>query len=380
MLQFNNLFSFGLFLVPMQTYDPLVSIIIINWNGGAVLERCLASVFLQTVQSIEVILVDNASTDHSMDQMEARWPQVNIIRMEKNMGFAAANNIAAGVARGKWLALLNSDAFPEPNWLESLLAASEEYPGPFFFASCQIQANDPEKLDGTGDQYNIGGIAWRRQHNQPVDGAINVVDEVFSACGASAFYPRKAFLDAGGFDDSFFSYLEDIDLGFRLRLLGYRCLYVPQARVFHVGSASLGRESEFAIYHSLRNMVWVFYKNMPARYFWKYLPVHVFMSFAYSLYYALCCCPWISLRAMKDALLGLPSVLRTRKKIQSTLIADPEEVIRMIRMPLRKKRNPFGVILLLPKMLIAFVYAVKKCRSERQIPDQADVLKEISAL
>lgn len=330
------------------------------------LQRCLKSVFAQTIQNIEVILVDNASTDHSLDDIEKYWPLIKIVRMEQNMGFAAANNIAARAAHGEWLALLNSDAFPEPDWLEALLAASEKHSDLFFFASCQIQANNPNTLDGTGDLYNTGGVAWRRQQNQPVDNAVNVVDEVFSACGASAFYPRDAFLEAGGFDDSFFSYLEDVDLGFRLRLLGYRCLYVPSARVFHVGSASLGKGSEFAIYHSLRNMVWVFYKNMPAPYFWKYLPVHVTMNFVYSLYYASCYCPWISLRAAKDALLGLPSVLAARKKIQTTLQVDPYDVIRLIHSPFRKGRNPLGIIIILPKLLINFILAVKRCREQRR--------------
>jgi len=359
---------------------PLISVVIVNWNGEDVLQRCLESVFAQTIRDIEVILVDNASIDRSLDGIEEHWPLVNIIRMEKNVGFAAANNIAARAAHGQWLALLNSDAFPEPDWLETLLAASEKHPGLFFFASCQIQANDPGKLDGTGDQYNTGGIAWRRQHNQPVGDVVDVVNEVFSACGASAFYPRNAFLEAGGFDDTFFSYFEDVDLGFRLRLLGYRCLYIPNARVLHVGSSSLGKDSKFAIYHSLRNMVWTFFKNMPAPYFWKYLPVHIVMSFGYSLYYALCCCPWTSLKATRDALLGLPAVLRSRKRIQSNLQVDPREVMRMVSSSLRKSKNLLGLFVIIPKVLITFVRAVKRCRKQRQILDQADLLKEISTL
>ena len=359
---------------------PLVSVVIVNWNGESVLQRCLESVFAQTIRDVEVILVDNASTDRSLDGIEEHWSLIKIIRMKKNMGFAAANNIAARAAHGQWLALLNSDAFPEPDWLESLLAASEKHTGLFFFASCQIQANDPGKLDGTGDQYNTGGIAWRRQHNQPVGDAINTVNEVFSACGASAFYPRNAFLEAGGFDDTFFSYFEDVDLGFRLRLLGYRCLYIPNARVLHVGSSSLGKDSKFAIYHSLRNMVWTFFKNMPAPYFWRYLPIHMTMSFGYSLYYALCCCPWVSLRAAKDAFLGLPVILRSRRKIQANLQVDPREVMSMIRSPSLKSKNLLGLFVIPLKVIIVFVHAVKKCRKQRRAPDQTDLLKEISTI
>jgi GT2 family glycosyltransferase len=310
--------------------------------------------------------VDNASTDNSLGVVENRWPEVRVIRMEKNVGFAAANNAAAHVAKGRWLALLNPDAFPAPDWFQALLTACETHPSRYFFASCQIQADNPNLLDGTGDQYSTGGIAWRRHHGRLVDEVPQLMDEVFSACGASAFYPRDAYLSVGGFDESFFSYLEDIDLGFRLRLSGYRCLYVPQARVFHVGSASLGVNSEFAIYHSLRNLVWVYFKNMPAPYFWKFFPVHLMTSIGYSLYYAFCCCPCVSLRAAKDALLGLPSILDTRKKIQANLQVVPDEVIRIIKNPFRRKSYRFGFFLLLPKLVFEFAFAVKKCREQQR--------------
>lgn len=366
MLQFNYPIIYVCIHISMQLKDPLISVIIVNWNGGGMLQRCLETVFQQTLQDIEVILVDNASTDDSLELVEQRWPSVRIIHMEENKGFAVANNLAAQSAHGTWIALLNSDAFPEPHWLESLIDASQTHSGLFFFASCQIQADDSGKIDGTGDQYNIGGIAWRRQHNEPMNKAVSVMDEVFGACGASAFYPRDAFLGVGGFDESFFSYLEDVDLSFRLRLQGYRCMYVPDARVLHVGSASLGRESEFAIYHSLRNMVWVYFKNMPTPYFWIYLPVHMVMSFGYSSLYALCCCPWVSLRAMRDALLGLPSTLAARKVIQSTRNIDPAEVIRMMKKTSRRKRTLLEVIFLLPRLLIAFVKAVINCRKQHR--------------
>jgi GT2 family glycosyltransferase len=299
----------------MDPDKPLVSVVIVYWNGIDFIDRCLDSLFMQTFQDFEVILVDNGSKEHPLMDTAARWPRVKVIRLDKNCGFAVANNVAAGVAKGRWLALLNSDAFPEPGWLESLLEAADGHPDLFFFASCQIQANDPRTLDGTGDEYNIGGVAWRRQSGEPVEQAIRVVDEVFSACGASAFYPKDAFLSVGGFDEDFFSYLEDVDLGFRLRLLGYRCLYVPQAKVLHIGSASSGRDSKFSIYYSQRNMLWTFIKNMPSPYVWKYLPHHIIYNLIYALHYGLCCCPFVSLRAKKDAILGLPAMLRKRKEI-----------------------------------------------------------------
>ena len=139
----------------------------------------------------------------------------------------------ARLARGQWLALLNADAFPEPDWLERLLEAAETIPNAFF-ASRQIQANSTELLDGEGDVYHISGLAWRRNYGLPVLEKFDT-EEIFSSCAAAALYPRQAFLDAGGFDEDYFSYHEDVDLGFRLRLKGLRCFYVPKAVVYHVG-------------------------------------------------------------------------------------------------------------------------------------------------
>ena len=189
----------------MDISTPLVSVIIVYWNGEKFIDRCLEALFAQTFQDFEVILVDNGSSHNLLDNLQTRWNRIKVVRLEKNIGFAAANNIAAKIANGKWLALLNSDAFPEPNWLSALLEASDKYPELFFFTSCQIQANAPYKLDGTGDEYNIGGIAWRRQSEEHVETAVQIVDEVFSACAAAALYPKDIFLASGGFDESFFS-------------------------------------------------------------------------------------------------------------------------------------------------------------------------------
>jgi GT2 family glycosyltransferase len=346
----------------MDKHSPHVTVIIVYWNGIDFIDRCLKALFAQTFQDFEVILVDNGSTDGAMADIEKHWPQIQALRLDKNLGFAVANNVAAKKAKGEWLALLNSDAFPEPGWLAALLLASEEHPDLFFFASQQIQANDPHLLDGTGDEYNIGGIAWRRQYDMPVEEAVQVVDEVFSACGAAAFYPKDAFLSVGGFDEDFFSYLEDVDLGFRLRLKGFRCLYVPMAKVLHVGSASLGRESEFAIYHSQRNMAWMYLKNMPSPYFWRYLPRHILLNFFFSMYYGFCYCFCISWRAKRDALLGMRTMLRKRKEIQADIRIDTKELTRVIRFPRNKSKNPLGLIIFAPRLLYKFILAVRACR------------------
>jgi GT2 family glycosyltransferase len=228
--------------------SPLVSVIIVIWNSKKYLPACLDALLAQTNKDFEIVIMDNGSTDLEYLDLEENYPELEmtIKKLNENLGFAVANNIGARLARGKWLALLNADAFPEPDWLEQLLRAADDNPEFTFFASRQIQANTPELLDGTGDTYHVSGLAWRQNYNHPVSKYGIQSGEVFSACAAAALYLRDDFIKVGGFDEDYFSYHEDVDLGFRLRLIGGRCLYVPQAVVYHVGSASTGKTSDFA--------------------------------------------------------------------------------------------------------------------------------------
>jgi len=293
-----------------------VSILILAWNSAAHLPHCLAALSLQTYKDFEIVIVDNGSKDDALNDLHERYPalQFRIHRLESNLGFSAANNIGARLARGQWLTLLNADAFPEPDWLEHLLEAAKRYPGAFF-TSRQIQADDPSHLDGEGDVYHVSGLAWRRNYNSPVNQTIEQ-QEVFSACGAAAMFPRQAFLEAGGFDEDYFSYHEDVDLGFRLRLRGLRCIFVPQAVVHHVGSASTGKKSSFAIYHGHRNLVWTFFKDMPSTLFWLYLPLHIAVNIFFLIYFTLNGQGRAIWRAKWDALRGLPAVIKKRQSVQ----------------------------------------------------------------
>ncbi len=267
---------------------PKVSIIISTWNSGKVLPECLNCLAQQTAKDFEVIIVDNGSTDNSILGLHEKWSTLDfqIQSLEKNIGFAAANNLGAHLAVGEWLALLNSDAYPNPTWLECLLQVAVREAKFSFFASRQLQADDPQILDGAGDVYHISGLAWRRFAGLPAAKFGLEPGEVFSPCAAAGLYSRQAFLQVGGFDESFFSYHEDVDLGFRLRLQGYRCLYVPEAVVLHVGSATVGAQSDFALYHWQRNFIWSFFQNMPSALFWQALPAHLMANFIFLLYYS----------------------------------------------------------------------------------------------
>jgi len=309
---------------------PKVTVVIVNWNGERFLDRCLSALQAQTVMPHEIILVDNASSDASLDIVR-RYPSVRVLPQQENLGFARGNNVAIEAAtESEWIALLNPDAFPVPRWLEVLLSAALDYPAFDIFGSKLVKADDLLILDGVGDAYHVSGRVWRIKHNEP-DVFSEQVSAVFSPCAAAALYRRSVLLEVGGFDEDFFCYVEDVDLGFRLRLVGCRCLSVLTAVVHHVGSGVTGgQHSDFSVYHGHRNLVWTFVKNMPGVLFWLLLPLHLVMNLASILWFLLKGRGGVILRAKRDALLGLPKMWRKRQVIQSTRIATVRELWRVM--------------------------------------------------
>ena len=305
------------------------TIITVNWNNSTHLYHCLNNLTSQSLSDLNIVLLDNGSIHRLADTLIKQYPTLKLItkQLNTNLGFAAANNIGARMAKGKWLALLNADAFPEPDWLENLVKAAEENPEYSFFSSRQIQANNPEYLDGAGDTYHISGLAWRNGYNHPTATYGLEQKEVFSACAAAAMIKKDVFLEMGGFDEDFFSYFEDVDLGFRLRLQGKKCLYVPEAVVHHVGSASTGKRSDFSVYYGYRNMIWTFFKNMPSPLFGLLLPVHIATLVFFILYLSLRGQGKVILRAVFDAIKGIPDVLKKRKEIQRNIKIKPFELL-----------------------------------------------------
>lgn len=316
--------------IELEISQPTVSVIIVSWNNFAYLSDCLQALKRQSVADFEVIIVDNGSTDDAFDHMQNLALQTRIERLRKNEGFSVANNIGARLARGKWIALLNADAFPESDWLEELLRAVDANPGHSIFASRQIQASKPDLLDGAGDAYHISGLAWRNAYKLSSKTHALEKREVFSACAAAALYRREDFLEVGGFDEDYFSYFEDVDLGFRLRLAGKKCLYVPEAVVHHVGSASTGKRSDFSVYYGYRNMVWTFFKDMPSPLIWFFLPVHIATLLFFVGYLSMRGQGKVILRAIRDALQGLPGILEKRKAIQKNKKINPSELLKVM--------------------------------------------------
>jgi GT2 family glycosyltransferase len=308
-----------------------VAIVVVNWNGGDVLTRCLDALAAQTVAPARILVVDNASTDGSADRLEERHRRVEVIRLAANVGFAAANNLAVRAAEDcDWVALLNPDAFPEPGWLAALLRAAADEPDYAFFASRLLQAGTPGTLDGAGDALHANGLAWRRDHGAPAAGTALAREETFSACAAAALYRRDTFLAVGGFDERYFCYFEDTDLAFRLRLAGHRCLYVPDAVVHHLGSALAGATSDFTVYHSYRNLAWTWGKNMPRRLAWRYAPEFALANVLLLGAFLVKGRPGVVLRAQRDALRGLGWVRAERRRLQAESSADADDIRRAL--------------------------------------------------
>lgn len=305
-----------------------IAVLIVNWNAGAYLARALEAVAAQTRAADRVIVVDNASTDGSRAAIDG-FPSVELIALDRNAGFAEGNNIAAQAAVGcDWLALLNPDAFPAPDWLATLEAATGAHPDVAMFASELRMHADETRLDGAGDAYHVSGLPWRIGHGEPARLSEMRPVEVFSPCGAAAFVRRDAFDAVGGFDPSFFCYVEDVDLAFRLRLRGHRCLLIPGAIVRHVGSGTTEYQSAFAVYHGHRNLVWAWAKNMPGWWWMFYAPQHIVLTMASLLRFGLNGHLRTIVRAKWDALGGLPRVLVERKRVQRTRTVEARTLMK----------------------------------------------------
>lgn len=308
-----------------------LAVIVVNYNAGAMLRDCLAALARQTIAPARVLVMDNGSSDGSAEACRSHFPSVEFHAMGYNAGFAKANNVAVDLASDcEWVALLNPDAFAEPAWIEAFERATAHFPGTDMFASCMLWASDPTIIDGAGDAYRVDGLAWPRSQGGRAADLPRSPREVFAPSAGAAFYRRKAFVDAGGFCERYFCYYEDVDLGFRLRLYGHDCRFLPDAVVLHVGSALTGKGSAFSVYHAHRNFVWTYVRNMPGRLFWLYLPAHLAANLASVLLFVRKGQSRVILRAKWHALRGLPRALCERWQIQRQRQVTPSDLLHVL--------------------------------------------------
>lgn len=306
---------------------PLVSTIIVSWNGRQHLPACLAAVAAQAGVDAETILVDNGSTDGTAEFVRANYPWVRLVALPENRGFAGGNNAGVLEARGRYVAFLNNDTVAANDWLKQLLAGLDGAGGFSVATSRIVYMHDPSILDSAGDGMLRWGGAFKRLHGAPASSASQSM-EVFGACGAAFLMPKALFDELGGFDESFFVSHEDVDLSYRARLKGHRCLYVAGAVVHHHGSATLGRVSPFAVFHGQRNLEWVYLKNTPAGLLLRTFPGHLVYTAAAAVHFARLGLLGAFLRAKLSALAGIPAVLRSRAKVQRSRTVGGDAIER----------------------------------------------------
>ncbi len=305
-----------------------VTVVIVTWNAADVIGLCLEALQRQIVQPRQILVVDNASTDATA-AVVSRFPQVRWIALSRNEGFARANNIAVAQCQTAWVALLNPDAFARPDWLASLMSAASNQPRVAALGSLQLQDEGGGFIDGEGDAMHWSGLIWRRGHGCVLRNATDQLapESVFSVCAAAAMYRRAAFEKVGGFDEDFFCYGEDVDLGFRLRLAGYDAVQIPTARVVHLGSALTGgRRSRFSVFYGQRNLLWIFVKNMPGWMFWVFLPLHVMMHLAQVARFCVAGHCQTVAKAKLQSLGGLPKMWSKRRTIQAERAVNPVQI------------------------------------------------------
>jgi len=296
---------------------PEISIVVVSWNGRRYLEACLRAAEAQRDVRAEIVLVDNGSTDGTVDFVRAAFPRVRIVRLDENRGFAGGSNAGAHEARGEFLAFLNNDTAPEPGWLSALRGGIDRAAGYTLVTSRIVYMHDPGVIDSAGDGLFRAGAAFKWHHGERVETAEASV-EVFGVCGAACLMPKAVFDELGGFDADFFASHEDVDLSYRARLRGYRCRYVPDAVVRHHGSATLGTISAFAVFHGQRNLEWMYLKNTPASLLIRTLPGHVLYNAAAAVHFARRGLLGTFLKAKGAAVVGLPRVMKKRAAVQRT--------------------------------------------------------------
>jgi GT2 family glycosyltransferase len=311
--------------------SPDCVIIVVAWNCWEHLYRCLDALSAQTTLGFRVVIVDNGDAEDQQIERATGYPNVSYVKSPSNLGFAAGNNRGIELDDGvSWIILLNPDTLPAADWFQKMMEAALRYPDFTVFGSRLLKADNPTVLDGEGDCYHVSGMAWRSGMGLPAMSKLNGPWEAFSPCAAAALYKADALRQVGGFDEDFFCYMEDVDLGFRLRLAGYRCLTVPDAEVLHVGSATTGKRSPFYVYYGQRNLVWTYVKNMPGLLFWLFLPLHVALNIAGVLRYTLSGQFQVVWRAKYDAIDALPKIWQKRREVQRTRKASLCDILKVL--------------------------------------------------
>jgi len=266
---------------------PLLSVIIPNWNGKRFLQECLDSLMDQTYSHFEIILVDNGSTDGSVEFVRERYGEfVQIIRNEINLGFAGGNNVGIRAARGEYIVLLNNDTWASPGWLEELVKAIDLNPWIGMWGSKIYSYYKRNQIEAVGELIYWDGLSRAKGQFEQDRGQYEVMEEIFFPPGCGAMYRKKVFDEIGLFDEDFFAYADDAEIGIRARWAGWKCLYVPGAILYHKNSGTGGQHSPFKAFYVERNRFWIVIKYFPLPLL-LFTPFFTIWRFAFQAYGAL---------------------------------------------------------------------------------------------
>jgi GT2 family glycosyltransferase len=314
--------------------QPLVSVIIPNWNGAQHLPVCLDSLQRQSYAHCEVIVVDNGSADGSVTLVTRDFPHMRVIPLGENQGFAAACNKGMRAARGEILALLNNDTEADPGWLDAVVATFERHPQAGTVASKMLLFEQRDVFHTAGDFYRLDGTPGNRGAWQKDVGQFDQEMPVFSACGGSAAYRRTMLDEIGLLDEAFFFSCEDVDLGWRAQLAGWQCVYAPQAVVYHkVSATGAGITNSF---YDGRNFIYLIVKDYPwslMRHHWRAI-LHAQWQIAREALKA-----WrgeaarARLRGQLAGLCGIARMWRARRRVQRTRRVSDAELLRILLPP-----------------------------------------------
>ncbi len=314
--------------------SPWVSIIIVNWNGRFLLQECLDAILRQTYPHYEIILVDNASSDDSVCFVRDHYPLVKILPLPENTGFTGGNIAGLREASGEMIVLLNNDAVLTERWLETMVDALRSDPA-IGFCSSKIIIAGTDRIDSVGDTFTSAFTGTKMGEYEPADLYVQRC-LVPGACAAAAIYRRILFERIGFLDDDFFFNHEDTDLNLRAWLAGWKCLFVPEAIVYHRVSASVGELSDKGVYYFSRNNVWVWIKNVPLGIMLRHLPQRFLYELSSFAFFCLLKRKWKPFMKGKiDALRKIGLMLEKRKKVQK-LVKLPEHDIVDNLMPISK--------------------------------------------
>ena len=306
-----------------------ISVVVPNWNGRRFLDRCFTALRRQTFDDLNLVLVDNASGDGSVEFVQGRFPEVEIVRLTRNTGFATAMNAGIRRARTPYIAFLNNDTEPDERWLEQLLACLERHPQAAAATSKVLMLDRPGTLDDTGNFLARSLLPYARGHGEADAGQYDVEEQVFSPSGAAALWRAAVLDEIGLFDESFFAYYEDVDLGFRARLAGYECWYAPAAVVLHQRGGS-GGDDGFTLYHHVRNRWLMLAKDAPAALLVRRLPLIAAGEMTWWSRAARSREFRAILRAYVDAAAAAPRVRRQRRQIQGGRRIAAAEIERFL--------------------------------------------------